>query len=265
MPELPEVVTVKNFLNTVVKGKTIQNIQVNYPKMMLESVKNSLIGQTVHEVTTKGKYLIFHLDDYNLISHLRMEGKYYLPKTSIVNKHDHIIFYFNDVELRYNDTRKFGTFDLRNKVETYTLKPLSNIADEPFTIQLDMFYKSIHKSNRKIKTLLLDQSVIAGIGNIYANEILFLSKINPNRLGSKIKKKEAKVMIEHSVNVLNEAIKMGGTTLHTFTNNGEVGYFALNLHVHTKDNLPCPVCRTAIVKEKINGRMSYYCPLCQKE
>jgi formamidopyrimidine-DNA glycosylase len=265
MPELPEVVTVKNFLKTAVEGRKIERVQVNYSKMMSTLLKNSLTGQYILNISSKGKYIIFHLDDFDLISHLRMEGKYYIPKTEKINKHDHVIFYFKDFQLRYNDTRKFGTFDLKYKKDTYTTKPLSLLADEPFDIDPNTFYQAIHKSSRKIKTILLDQTIISGIGNIYANEILFLSKINPNRLGNQIKKGESSKLIKHSIKVLNEAIMQGGTTLHTFTNNGEVGYFAQSLLVHGKALKPCPICGTKIIKEKINGRMSYYCPVCQKE
>lgn len=265
MPELPEVVTVKNFLKTAVEGRKIEKVQVNYSKMMSALLKDSLTGQYILDISSKGKYIIFHLDDFDLISHLRMEGKYYIPKSEEINKHDHVIFYFKDFQLRYNDTRKFGTFDLKYKKDTYTTKPLSSLADEPFDIDLDTFYQVIHKSSRKIKTMLLDQTIISGIGNIYANEILFRSKINPNKIGKQIKKAESAKIIKHSVHVLNEAIKQGGTTLHTFTNNGEVGYFAQNLLVHGKGNKPCSICGTTIIKEKINGRMSYYCPVCQKE
>ncbi|MDD2575520.1 MAG: hypothetical protein PHD47_03510 [Acholeplasmataceae bacterium] len=188
MPELPEVVTVKNFLKTAVEGRKIEKVQVNYSKMMSALLKESLTGQYIHEVSSKGKYIIFHLDNFDLISHLRMEGKYYIPKSEEINKHDHVIFYFKDFQLRYNDARKFGTFDLKYKKDTYTTKPLSLLADEPFGIDPNTFYQVIHKSSRKIKTLLLDQTIIAGIGNIYANEILFLSKINPHRMGNQIKK-----------------------------------------------------------------------------
>lgn len=264
MPELPEIRVVSKFLNASVKGLTIKDIDIRYDKMMNNEVKEKLINQKINNIKTHGKYIIFELTDYNLISHLRMEGKYYIRTSLGLNKHDHIIFYLDNKILVYNDVRKFGTFDLRKKEETYKTKPLNKLAKEPFDIDVFEFHASLIKRNSPIKTLLLNQEIIAGIGNIYADEILFLAKISPFKRGSEITFKQAKKLVECSIDVLNRAIIKGGTTIYTFKSNDEVGYFALELLVHTKYNEPCSVCNNLIKKSKINGRTSYYCSVCQR-
>lgn len=265
MPELPEVRVVSKFLNSTVKNTTIKDIKIRYDKMMSGSIKDKLIGQKINKIQTYGKYLIFDLTDYDLISHLRMEGKYYLRSNEDFNKHDHIIFYLNDLVLAYNDVRKFGTFDLREKALTYTTNPLKKLADEPFVIDELAFYKNIKKRNVPLKTLLLNQHIIAGIGNIYADEILFLSKLNPFKKGKEITLKDAKEIIKNAIDVLSRAIKKGGTTIYSFKSDGNVGYFAQELLVHARYQKPCKVCGTLIDKEKIGGRTTYYCKVCQRK
>lgn len=265
MPELPEVRVVSKFLNSTVKGSTIKDIDVRYKKMIDEETKRKLIGQKINKIDTHGKYLIFDLTDYDLINHLRMEGKYYIRTAKEFDKHDHIIFYLDDKVLVYNDVRKFGTFDLRKKELTYKTKPLNKLASEPFTIDEKEFYENIKKRNVPLKTLLLNQEVIAGIGNIYADEILFLAKLHPFKLGSKTTFKEAKEIIKYSKDVLTRAILKGGTTIYSFKSDGNVGYFAQDLQVHHRYNEPCLVCGTLIDKEKIGGRTSYYCKVCQRK
>ena len=262
MPELPEVRTVVQFLNTLT-GNRFLKIETHLESMFSNTLTKQLENQTIVSVSSHGKYIIFHLTDYDLISHLRMEGKYYYKDSYELTKHDHVVFTLDKGYLYYNDTRKFGTFDLRQG-DTYSVPPLSRIAKEPFDITLDAFYHKIKKSRRAIKTLLLDQTIISGIGNIYADEILFLSKIKPMKQGNKITKKQAKTLIHQSINVLNDAIKLGGTTIHTFSSNDTVGWFQLKLYVHLRYNKPCKVCKTLIKKEKINGRTSYYCEHCQQ-
>lgn len=264
MPELPEVRIVSKFLNKEAKGQTITNIDVRYKRMLPEETKEKLIGQKINNIKTHGKYIIFELTDYDLISHLRMEGKYYVRSNANFNKHDHIIFYLTDKILTYNDVRKFGTFDLRDKEETFKVKPLVKVADEPFDIDPDKFYEEIKNRNVPLKSLLLNQHIIAGLGNIYADEVLFLTKLHPFKKGNTTTKEQAKLLVLNSIDVLNRAIKKGGTTLYSFKSDDEVGYFALDLLVHTRYNEPCKKCGTLIDKMKIGGRTSYYCKTCQR-
>ncbi len=265
MPELPEVRVVSKFLRNELIGKTITHIDVYYDKMMNETVKEKLIGQTVNKLKTLGKYIVFELTDYDLISHLRMEGKYYQPTTQARSKHDHVVFFFNDLEIRYHDTRKFGTFDLRNKDETYVVPPLSKLGKEPFDLDPLDFYKSLKNRHSPIKSLLLNQHLIAGIGNIYADEILFLAKIHPLKKGNKITKQNSKDIINSSIDVLTRAIDKGGTTLHSFKNNGEVGWFSQELNVHLQEHKPCKICGNPIQRIKVGGRSTYFCKTCQRK
>lgn len=259
MPELPEVRTVVKFLKAY-ENKTITDVEIIYP-LMDNITKSFLIGKEIKNVSAKGKYIIFTLNEGYLISHLRMEGKYLSHKE--ITKHDHIIFHFGNEILKYNDVRKFGTFDYI-KEDPFNNPPLNKLGEEPFDAKLEDVYQKIHSSSKNIKTLLLDQTIMSGIGNIYANEILFYSKISPFRKGSELTKKEIKEIIKQSIIVLDEAIKLGGTTIKSFSVEGKVGYFTQNLLVHDQAGKPCKVCGEIIKKEKLQGRMVYYCEKCQK-
>ena len=271
MPELPEVETVKNGLKTKVLNKKITNCQILYKGIIAYPDKNAFIkeitNQTINDITRRGKFLVFHLDSYYLISHLRMEGKYFIKdKEETISKHDHVIFTLNDAEeLRYNDTRKFGKMHLVKKDELNN-SPLSKLGLEPWDELLTKDYLK-EKLNKKkhIKTLLLDQSIIVGIGNIYANEILFLSRINPETYGSNLTNKNLQDIIDNTKKVLEKAIESGGTTIHSYTSvDGITGRFQQELLVHGKKASLCPNCKTEIRKIVINGRGTYYCPKCQK-
>ena len=196
-----------------------------------------------------------------------MEGKYFIKEPSEpLNKHDHVVFTLNDKEeLRYNDTRKFGKMHLVKKEELNN-SLLSKLGKEPWDKTLTKEYLKEKINNKKaIKTLLLDQSIIVGIGNIYADEILFLSKINPETIGSNLNDKNLLDIIENTKKVLEKAIEAGGTTIHTYTSvDGITGRFQQELLVHNRKGNPCPECKTEIVKIVVNGRGTYYCPKCQK-
>lgn len=271
MPELPEVETVKNGLIKKVKGKKITNCKVlwdgiiAYPstKDFIKEIEN----QTINDITRRGKYIMFILDDYYLISHLRMEGKYFIKEpSSPLSKHDHVIFTLdNKEELRYNDTRKFGKMHLVKKDELEK-SPISKLGKEPWDKDLTTAYLK-EKLNRKlaIKTLLLDQSIITGIGNIYADEILFASKINPKTSGCNLTNKNLQDIIDNTKTILERAIKLGGTTIHTYTAvDGITGRFQQELLVHGKKDESCPNCKSKIAKIVVNTRGTYYCPNCQK-
>jgi len=271
MPELPEVETVKNGLKTKVLNKKITACKVLYSGIIAYPDKDKFIkeitNQTINDIKRRGKFLMFELDDYYLISHLRMEGKYFIkaPFESL-SKHDHVIFTLNEKEeLRYNDTRKFGKMHLVKKDEL-ALTPLSKLGLEPWDESLNVKYlKDKLNKNKAIKTLLLDQSIITGIGNIYADEILFLSNINPELTGNKLTNKNLQSIIDNTKMVLEKAIASGGTTIHTYTSvDGITGRFQQELLVHGKKDLPCPTCKTGILKIVVNGRGTYYCPKCQK-
>lgn len=271
MPEIAEVRTVASSLKMRILNKKIKNIRVLYKGIItndLDFFKKCLIGNEIIDIKTKGKWLIFYLHDYCLLSHLRMEGKYFIKdSTEEINKHEHIIFEFDDFQLRYHDTRKFGKMTIIKINELENTKELKKLGPEPFDKELtkEYLFEKIRNKNISIKTLLLDQTIINGLGNIYANEVLFKSFINPNRLGKSIKLEECNNIIESSKKIVKKAIEMGGTTIKSYTSSlGVEGNYQKFLCVHKKEGEPCQICNFPIQKIKINGRSTYYCPICQK-
>jgi formamidopyrimidine-DNA glycosylase len=270
MPELPEVETVKNTLKKQILGKRIQNIKVLYDGI-IETDKNefkNIINEEIIDIKRRGKFLIFVLNNYYLVSHLRMEGKYFIKNNTMpIIKHEHIIFDLGDCELRYHDTRKFGKMYLVKKDKLFTDTPLSKLGLEPWDNSLTCDYlKEKMNSHLPVKTLLLDQSIITGIGNIYADEILFLSRINPLTKSKDLTDKNRKDIIANTIKVLDKAIEEGGTTIRSYTSEeGVTGLFQNNLCVHQREKEECRVCKTPIIKIKVGGRGTYYCPKCQKK
>lgn len=269
MPELPEVETVKNTLKKMVLKKMIDCCHIYWNNIIafpsVNEFKEKIKKQRINDILRRGKWLMFELDDYFLLSHLRMEGKYFIRKKGDErNKHEHVIFTFSDnTELRYHDTRKFGKMYLIEKDKVYSSKPLNELGLEPWDENLTVTYLEERFNKKPIKTLLLDQSIITGIGNIYADEILFQSKINPLRKGTRLNKKNLSDIIDYTRITLEKAIELGGTTIKSYTSaEGVHGLFQNELFVHTKD--VCPSCGTNILKINVGGRGTYYCPKCQK-
>lgn len=269
MPELPEVETVKETLKKEVLNKVINDCIVYYDNIIaypdVEAFKTSIKNQHINDIERRGKFLLFKLDDYYLLSHLRMEGRYYIKHNEPKLKHEHVRFILDDKELRYIDTRKFGRMYLIPKDQIYNMKPLNELGLEPWDNNLTVDYLKSKYKNKKlpIKTVLLDQSIITGIGNIYDDEILFLSKINPYTKACDLKNKDLFNIINNTRIVLEKAIKLGGTTIRSYeSSEGVHGLFQNELLVHGNDT--CPTCNTKLAKEHINGRGTYYCKKCQK-
>lgn len=274
MPELPEVETVRNVLKGWVLGKTIKDVNIFYEKvienMNFTEFKSKIVNQKINDINRKGKYLLFVLDDYILLSHLRMEGKYYLVKDEELdektNKHKIISFSLDDDSLLlYHDVRKFGKMKLLDKRNYLEDESLKKVGKEPFEITSNELYLKIKKSNKPIKELLLDQSNMAGLGNIYADEVLFLSKIFPLRKGKEINKNECDIIVENSILVLNKAIELGGSTIKSYHSGNKVdGRFQNELNVYGKKGEKCPCCGNVIEKTVVGGRGTHYCNNCQK-
>ncbi len=270
MPELPEVETVKETLKKQLLNQKILDVVVNYSpiveKPSVEEFINKIKNQTIIDIKRRGKWLLFELNDYYLLSHLRMEGKYYIKNfNDEVTRHQHVIFKFKDFELRYNDTRKFGRMYLLDKKNAFNEKPLNELGYEPWDSNLNSDYLYHKYKNKKlpIKSVLLDQSIIVGIGNIYADEVLYLSKINPYKKANELNTSELDSIIKNTKVVLEKAILLGGTTIKSYTSSeGVHGRFQNELLVHTKEE--CPNCHSKLIKVKINGRGTYYCENCQK-
>lgn len=273
MPELPEVETVKETLKREVLGKEIDEAIVYYKNIIAEPRENLFVenikGEKITDVKRRGKWLVFELEHYFLLSHLRMEGKYFIrPIEDTPLKHEHVCFHFTDGNsLRYLDTRKFGRMYLLEKDHIEERKPLCDLGKEPFDPTLDASYlkEKYKKKSLPIKTVLLDQSIIVGIGNIYADEILFLSGIDPLKKCNQLTNKELDKIVHNTIEVLRKAITLGGTTIRSYTSSeGVHGRFQNELYIHGKEGEPCSICKTPILKIKVGGRGTYYCEKCQK-
>lgn len=274
MPELPEVETVKRGLIDIVLNKKITSVDVYYDRIIQNvsttEFKEKLQGQTFKEIKRRGKFLIFIFEDVILLSHLRMEGKYYLRLDEEKSKHEHIIFHLENGEtLRYQDTRKFGVMYLCKTTDLSSVlreKPLSNLGYEPGEKELTEEYlkNKFSKMSKPIKSALLDQTIILGLGNIYADEVCFMAKINPEEKAKDLTNDEILNIIKYSDEVIQKAIRLGGTTIRSFTSSHEIsGRFQNELLVHTKEI--CPACSAKIEKIYVGGRGTYFCPTCQKK
>lgn len=275
MPELPEVETIKETLQQFIINKQIEDITVRWPNIIkqpddIEQFKVLLQGQTFRHLKRKGKFILFYLDDYVLISHLRMEGKYrVVPSEEPLDKHTHIIFTFTDgEELRYNDVRKFGTMHLYPIGEELTNPPLNKLAPDPFeeAFTFEYFYEKLKKTERFIKVVLLDQTVVSGLGNIYVDETLFKAGVHPQSRSSKLTKTEVRKIYEQAIDTLDTAVKLGGTTIRSYVNSqGEMGMFQQELFAYGQEGEPCKKCGKPIVKMKVGGRGTHICGACQKK
>jgi formamidopyrimidine-DNA glycosylase len=271
MPELPEVETVRRTLVSWCKNKKILDVELFYPKV-LENInyndfRERIINQTINDISRFGKYLFFILDDYVLISHLRMEGKYFFvnEEDEYIKKHKIITFYLDNGKLIYHDVRKFGKMKLVSKDNYMSDKSIVKLGKEPFNITSEELYNKIHKLNKKIKQSLLDQSIISGLGNIYVDEVLFDSQIKPSRDSKDVSLQECEKIIASSIKILNRAIELKGSTIATYHfNNNESGSFQNEHQVYGKKGCKCSRCGNIIEKTTIGGRGTYYCNNCQK-
>lgn len=276
MPELPEVETVRNTLKNQILNKQIVSIDVFY-EGIIENVtvlefKTLIKNQTIIDILRKGKYLIFILDKGCIITHLRMEGKFFLKnKDERRNVHEHIIFHFNDnTTMRYHDTRKFGkmAYLSTNKIDEIINYPsLKKLGPDGNTLGItkEYLYEHFQRKNQPIKTALLNQEIIAGLGNIYVDEVCYRVKINPLVKTKKISLDQCDQIIKYSKIILDEAINQGGTTIRSYTSSlGVTGRFQQSLLVHNREGEKCYECSSIIKKIMVGGRGTYYCPKCQK-
>lgn len=272
MPEIAEVETVRNTLKNMILNKKIVDVNIIYPKIIesdIKDFKDILIGRKFIDIDRIGKWLMFDLNDYYLLSHLRMEGKYFVKKsTDEIVKHEHIVISFEDgTDLRYHDTRKFGRMNLVKKSDIDKVEAIKKQGIEANSDKLtkEYLYDKIHKKNIPIKSLLLDQTIISGLGNIYANEVMFDAKVSQSRLGKDISLEECDLIVKASKKIIDAAIKDGGTTIKSYTSSlGVTGRFQQHLMVHKREGKECKICGTLIENIKIGGRSTYFCPKCQK-
>ncbi|MGL5268222.1 MAG: DNA-formamidopyrimidine glycosylase [Spiroplasma sp.] len=273
MPELPEVEIVRKTLAPVLINHKITDVRILLNKIIKEpdilSFQKRIVGQTFHEIRRKAKLLIFVLNDDVLLSHLRMEGKYYYQRQNEPIDWNHVLLVLdldNGYQLRYHDTRRFGTFHLQPKNQYQNLKPYINIGPEPWDeiVTVDYLKNKWKNKKQKVKTALLNQSIISGLGNIYVDEVLFATKIHPETIISHLNNQDLETIIKNSIKILQLSIKLGGSTIASYTSSlGVTGTFQNYLQVHTRINQACFICHNKIKKIKVNNRGTYFCPHCQ--
>lgn len=279
MPELPEVETIRRDLHRKVKDKEIKFVTVNTPKIVKEppisEFCTQIEGKVFKNINRRGKYLVIELDSgKKLVIHLGMTGLLIYPfnedSKKIINvKHNHLVFTFIDgTKLIFNDVRKFGKIYLVSNLNK--IKGMAKLGLDPLDdcFKEEIFVQILNKKKKsKIKSFLMNQEFIAGLGNIYVNEVLYRANIHPLRKISSLHKEEIGNLYQQIKLVLNEAIKSGGSTVadEAYLNtDGEKGKFAEKLQVYARKGKPCIRCGNIIEVLKIEGRSTFICPQCQK-
>ncbi len=274
MPEMPEVESIKRTLEKNINGQVIKNVIVLLPRMIKYpdsiSYVKMLSGHKIKQIQRRGKYLIMQMDNEIMaVFHLRMTGRLcYVNKNKQEDKYERIIFELNNGDkLIYADTRTLGTLYCIKPGELDKIKGLYELGPEPLSAEFTLEYlQSKLKNNRgKIKSFLLNQKNIAGLGNIYVDESLFLAGIYPETKACNINKKKAGKLIEAVNKVIKDGINDGGTTFRDYVNGkGEKGTHQEKLFVYGRDKKQCKKCGTIIEKIKVGGRGTCFCPHCQK-
>lgn len=283
MPELPEVETIKKQLEKSIAGKTIKSVEIKNAVVLLQSTppkkpflrtelndfKKRILNTRINSITRRAKLIIIKLSNgYDLLIHLGMSGHLlYIGKPiNNSNKHNHIIYTFTDKsQLIHNDSRRIGYAEIIQKEKNYVDK---KYGPEPLSknFTLTLFSKILNKKPRaKIKQFLMDQKNIAGIGNLYADEILFFAGVLPTRKNFSLNNKEIKKIYGGITKILNKAIKFRGSSVENYVDaNGKAGEYHLQLKVYGRGKLPCLKCKTLISKIKLGGRGTHFCSKCQK-
>lgn len=288
MPELPEVETVCRGLEPRLKNRIISEIQIINPKLRIpipKELPSKLKNKKILAVKRKAKYILIELeDDLTLIIHLGMSGRvviskedtpinkklkrtFYYHNKELNGKHDHLLIILDDgSQLVYNDTRKFGlvTYTATTKLNQHKL--FSRLGIEPFVSEFTAkkLQEIFSTRNKSIKSVLMDASLIVGIGNIYASEILFQAKVHPERIANNLTPAESKLIHKYTLEILKAAIDAGGSSLKDYVQaDGNLGYFQNRFFTYDRAGKPCLKCKTEIESLKQNGRTSFYCPKCQ--
>ncbi|MDB4661665.1 bifunctional DNA-formamidopyrimidine glycosylase/DNA-(apurinic or apyrimidinic site) lyase [Gammaproteobacteria bacterium] len=268
MPELPEVETTLRAIEKF-KHQKLNEIKIhnrNLRWVVDKSLERKSKNQKVLNLYRRAKYIIFELENVFLLLHLGMSGSLRINniKDNYFFKHDHIEFIFDKEKVIYNDPRRFGSLHLCDDANNHRL--ISALGPEPLSKGFNGKYllECCKRSKTSIKTLLMNQKNVVGIGNIYASESLYLSEIDPKKNSQKLTLEECNKLASSSKRVLKEAIKVGGTTLKNFYSaDGSPGYFSIKLNVYGRDGQECKKCKQEIQKLTINQRATFYCPNCQ--
>jgi formamidopyrimidine-DNA glycosylase len=274
MPELPEVEVIRRGLQNHLPGRKVLDIATSNKKLRLpmprKDLKKYILGARFISVGRRAKFLLIAMDNgAYLVVHLGMTGRLGIfPAGAPRSKHDHLRLQLDHSrQLRFNDTRRFGFIQVLAPGIDFKNTMLAHIGPEPFS--KDFTPKHLQENaagrNRPLKNFLMDSRVVAGIGNIYASEILFHAGLNPGKKISRLTVKEWAQIVESSRHVLRKAIESGGTTISDFVNeSGKSGYFQLELQTYGKQGQPCNCCSTSIAKKTMAGRATFFCPKCQK-
>lgn len=264
MPELPEVETITRRLEPALVGKTIKEADLRWARTLAipspKKFKEQIKGQKVKEVTRRAKYFILHLSSFSLLIHLRMSGDLFIRNsTTQPEKHDRLVLKLSgNTSLVFNDTRKFGRVWLTANPEDV----LGKLGPEPFSKDFtpQWLYTSLHNKHRQLKPLLLDQTFLAGLGNIYTDESLHIAKLHPVAASDSVTKKQAEALHEAIRRVLKEGIRRNGASIDWVYRGGE---FQNYFRVYDREGEPCPVCGTKIQRLVIGQRGTHICPKCQ--
>ena len=270
MPELPEVETVRRAIEPGIRGRRIEQVVVRQPRLrwpVQPRLVRELPGQQVHTVQRRGKYLLLQLDTGTLLVHLGMSGSLRILNTNHQpGPHDHLDLCFHKCLLRLHDPRRFGSIHW-TRADPNRHRLLRDLGAEPLGPAFNGAYLYNHTRNRQvaIKNLLMNSHVVAGLGNIYANEALHDAGIHPTRSAGRISQARCERLATAIRAVLHHAITAGGTTLRDFrTPAGRRGYFQIDLKVYNRAGQPCPNCTTPIRRLQQGQRSTFYCPRCQR-
>jgi formamidopyrimidine-DNA glycosylase len=281
MPELPEVETVRRGLLPVMEGQRIDQAQVNRPDLRFALPPNMaarLTGQVVQALRRRSKYILADLSSgETLLIHLGMSGRMLISGTQLgqfhhahpaPEKHDHVVLTMQSgARVTFNDPRRFGAMDLMPTASWQAHKLLADLGPEPLGNGFNETYLAQRLANRAtpIKSALLDQKVVSGLGNIYVCEVLHRAGIAPTRLAGDLTAQQAAALVPLIRTVLSEAIEAGGSSLRDYRQaDGELGYFQHTFRVYDREGQPCLACATPIVRLVQSGRSSFYCPSCQR-
>jgi formamidopyrimidine-DNA glycosylase len=271
MPELPEVETIARGLHELLVGRAITSVSVNWSRTVAEPTLDEfmaqLAGRHVVSVGRRAKYLVIQLDQGYLLIHLKMSGRLQIaPAGNPLDKHTHILFDLDDGrQLRFQDTRKFGRVYLVDDPQRVT----GGLGPEPLVAEftLDDFCRRLARRSGRLKSLLMNQQFLAGLGNIYADEVLFAAQIHPLRRADSLTPDERVRLYEAIRAVLGQAVVSRGTTLDDggyVDARGQAGAYQEQIAVYGRTAQPCILCQTPIERMVIGGRSSHFCPRCQK-
>ncbi|NIM59137.1 MAG: bifunctional DNA-formamidopyrimidine glycosylase/DNA-(apurinic or apyrimidinic site) lyase [Candidatus Aminicenantes bacterium] len=273
MPELPEVETIVQSLSSKLIGLEISSVKIIYPPVLRKkkpSLIHDLKGRKVVGLRRRGKMLLIDLErNLSLLIHLKMTGQLlFYPREEPLDKHTHFVLFFKDEnnELRFRDVRKFGFISCLRTFNASCADELENLGPEPLEINFPHFKKLFQSRKARLKSLLLNQNFIAGIGNIYADEILFRAKLHPLIPASYLGNEKLKRLLKAMRDVLRKAIIHKGSSIRSFMNDeGKGGEFQEYHQVYGREQLSCFICGEKIRRLRLGGRSSFFCPGCQKE